>query len=720
MASSSQKKGSSNQEDERLLHDFEYPTYEQWREVAEKTLKGAPFEKKLLTKTYEGITLQPVYNPDDVRDLPHMGGLPGFAPYVRGASAAGQSAEPWKICQEITYATPEEVNEALRHDLERGQTGIRVVLDRAGQSGLDPDKAEAMEIGRDGVSVISVADIAKILQGIDSESFPLHIDAGSSGIPAAALLVAQLRDRGVNLASVGGCFENDPLGMLARHGKLPRSLDSHYNEMAALTGWALQNAPSFKTISASGHPYHDAGGSAVEELAAVLATGVTYLRELSSRGLAVNDVASKMLFSVSLGGNFFVEVAKLRAARLVWAQAVEAFGGSDAAKKMTLHARTSAWNKTALDPYVNMLRATTETFSSAVGGSDSVMTSPFDEPIRKSDSFSRRIARNLQVVLQEESHMNQVVDPAGGSWYVEYLTDAIASKAWALFQDVEREGGMAKALAAGMLQNKIKETADARAKDLNTRKSTLIGTNLFPNATEKPLDPRVSDQEALAGKRCAAAKAVRDKKSGAGPLEAMAWLAGQSSANLIEAAIEAAASGATLGEMSNALKTESSTPEKVPSIQIHRGAERHERMRMAAREYEAKTGRAPAVFLANMGPIPQHKPRADFTTGFFEVGGFTVLGNDGFKTPEEAAEAAVASNADVAVICSTDDTYPELVPRFTGSLKEKNQTMKIVLAGYPKNQVEEHKKSGVDEFIHIKANNYEILAGFLKQIGVQL
>ncbi len=701
----------------RLLGEFDYPTYEQWREVAEKSLKGAPFEKKLLTKTYEGITLKPVYNADSTSGLAHMGALPGFTPYVRGGSAAGSSASPWRISQDISCPTPSETRAALKQGLERGQSGIRLTPDEAGRDGIDPDHASPGDVGSDGISIVGIEDIATILDGIDLKGLPLAIDVGSAGVPIAAMLIAYVREGEMSPNDLEGYIENDPLGTLARKGAFPRPIENVYDEMAALAAWAEVNAPGLRTVNVAGHPYHDGGGSAVEELAYALATGTEYIRALIERGLSVDAIAPRIAFSFSVGANFFMEVSKLRAARLLWSRIIEAFGGSEAARKMEIHARSSAWNKTAFDPYVNMLRATTEAFSAAVAGAESITTAPFDSPVRQPDDFSRRIARNVQVVLQEESHVNQVVDPAGGSWYVEHLTDEVASRAWALFQKVEKAGGMYAALSAEMPQQKIAETAAARAKDLDTRKSVFIGTNIFPNATEKPLEQREPDKEALLAERGKAAKAARDKSDQSAEL---AKLSGADSGDLVEAAIEAAANGATLGQLSQALAGEGEQEIRVTPLNIHRGAERHEKMRRAVDQYAAESGKRPQVFLANMGPIPQHKPRADFSTGFFQVGGFEVLGNNGFATPEAAADAAATSGAEVAVICSTDDTYPALVPPFMARLSEKGSAIKIVLAGYPKAQINDHKQSGVNEFIHLRANNYEILAGFLEEIGIAL
>jgi methylmalonyl-CoA mutase len=697
---------------ERLLGDFEYPTYEKWREAAQKMLKGAPFEKKLFTRTYEEITLKPIYWGEDVAELKHLGGVPGQSPFIRGADLLGTSKDAWKIAQETLYATPDQVNRSLKSDIERGQTAINLLIDAAGRQGLDPDEVEAIDVGRGGQSLGTSEDIKKMLDGIDVSRFPVYIQTGASGVPVAALLAAGLKDR---TAQIRGCIGNDPLGALARDGFVPRKLKALFDETAALTAWASEKSFGMQTIMVDATTYHDGGGSAVEELAFALATGLEYMRELNSRGLNVDQVAPRIRFSFSVGPNFFMEVAKLRAARLAWARIVEALGGGEAASKMQIHVRTSAWGASASDPWVNMLRGTTETFSAAIAGVDSIHTSPFDEAVRTPDEFSRRVARNTQVVLKDESRANQVIDPAGGSWFVEKLTSEVAFQAWKLFQQVESLGGMTKALGEGMPQSVVAQTASKRARDLDTRKSVLVGVNMYANLSEQKLDRVAPDQEALKAARGAVTRAQRGAGSATNELKELAGVAGAFSSDVFEKAIAAASAGATLSQLNSSLGEEKG--ETVEPVAVHRGSDRFEELRRIAKDYAEANGHRPQVFLANMGPIPQHKPRADFTTGFFEIGGFEVLGNNGFDTPEAAADAALKSGALIVAICSTDPTYPELVPPLARKLKAENPDISIVLAGYPKDQIEAHKESGVDEFIHLRANIYELMRSFLEKVG---
>ncbi|GAB4440101.1 MAG: methylmalonyl-CoA mutase family protein [Anaerolineae bacterium] len=701
-----------------MLSEFAPPDLSEWQAEAERSLKGRPLEK-LATKTYEGIPVPPMVTQADAAGLPHLDSLPGEAPYLRGAAAAGYAASPWLISQELPYSTPTEFNSALRYDMERGQTAVHLPLDRASQLGQDPDEAAPGSVGAGGVSIATVDDLAAALEGIDLESVPLFFGATSAAVPTAALLFALVRRQGKEIAKLRGALEMDPLGTLAATGELPRSVAGAYTVMAHLLRWASANAPQLRILTVHGQPYADAGASAVQELAAVLATAVEYLREMQQRGLGVDDVAPRLRFSLSVGSDYFMEVAKLRAARLVWAKAVKAFGGSEASQKINLHARTAAWNKTITDPYVNMLRVTTEAFAGAVAGVDSLTTGPFDETVRQPDEFSRRIARNTQIILQNEAHLNKVVDPAGGAWYVEKLTDEVARRAWALFQQIEQAGGMSAALMSGTPQAQVADTAAARAKNMATRKDVLVGTNRYANLQETPLAPAQTDLAALQQARSQAIAAHRtglDNEQSTRVLALLNAVLEADAAAVLDAAIEAALAGATLGELARTLRHGDTTVTTVSPLMPVRLAAPFEALRDFADDYAAEHGHRPQVFLANMGPVPKHKPRADFSTDFFQTGGFEALTNTGFDTPEAAAAAALDSGAPIVVICGTDDMYPEVVPPLTQAIKTANPDITVVLAGYPADQIEAHRAAGVDEFIHVRANVVEILGGLQEKL----
>ena len=707
--------------DSRLFGEFTWPTYEEWRTMVERQLKGEPFEHKLITQTYEGIPVQPLYRQEDQQAWPHLNSMPGFPPFVRGITALGHVHRPWAVCQELPYRTPHEFNWAMRHDLERGLDMVNLVLDKATLFGQDPDEANIGDVGRGGVSIATVDDLATALHKIDLEEIPIFMQASSAALPMTALLMALIRRQGKSTKKLRGCIGMDSLHTLVTEGAFPRSLAGAYDRMAQLMIWAKKYAPQMHTVNIHSQPYHNGGGSAVQEVAFVLATAVEYLRELLDRGLAIDHVAQRICFSFSIGSNFFMEVAKLRAARLLWAKAVTAFGGSPSSQKMSIHVRTSAWNKTIFDPYVNMLRATVEGFAGAIGGADSMHIGPFDEPLGLPDAFARRIARNSHLILQHESHLNKVIDPAGGSWYVETLTDAIARQAWALFQQVERMGGMGQALLAGFPQAQIAQTAAQRTGNIATRRDIFVGTNMFANLAENPSEVHQIDYEDLHKRRAnyiVQHRTSLDNISNTIVLQKLVEVLNAELDNAIEAAIEAALAGATLGEIAKTLRTGDEIPTTIEPISPYRATETFESIRVASEIYRARTGSRPQVFLANMGPLAQHKARADFAADFFQVGGFEVVTNGGFATVRLAARAAIETEAPVIVICSSDESYPAIVPRLTRTIKRAEPKRIVIVAGRPGDQRDIYQKAGVDDFIHLGVNVYDKLFSLQHRLGI--
>ena len=695
------------------LDEFTPPTDEEWKAACEALLKGAPFEKKMFTKTYEGITFDPMYTRKHTEDILPKGVMPGMGDYLRGVDAAGYIGKPWGIAQACDETLPAENNELLRHEHDKGATIYHIVLDTASRTGVDARQAEA--VGDTGTSVTTVEDMHVLLTGLDLAKFPLYVYAGANAVPLLALVAAARRASGEDMAEVRGIVGADPIGALAADGKLPASLDAHYDSLAAAARWATVNAPHLRTVFVRSDVYSNGGANDVQEVASVLATATAYLRALCERGLTIDEAASQIAFAFSMGANFFLQIAKLRAVRPLWAQIVGAFGGSAEAQKMRIHARPALFFKTIYDPYVNMLRNTTEIFSGVVGGIDSFESAPFDEPIRKGDEFSRRIARNVQIMLQEEFGLLQPIDPAGGSWAVETLTRQMKEKIWAEFQRIEKEGGIIAALRAGSLQESVAAVLAARFKNADLRRDRIVGNNMYPNMTETLLETRAEDTAALKAQRTADIDAYLSDIDVKHRDEALASLRQTHS---VDNAVEAALAGATIAELMTAV-TEGNGAETVTAIAPHRWSERFEALRQRTEEYKAEKNDNVKIFLANMGPIPQHKARADFTTGFLQVGAFEVLGNDGFKTVEEAADAARASGADAVVICSTDATYPEIVPALAPKLHEVLPKARVFLAGAaPKDLLETYKEAGIDEYISVRANCYEILESLQKQKGM--
>ena len=690
------------------LDEFTPPTYEQWKEACIALLKGAPFEKKLFTKTYEGITFSPMYFHADTEPIQPAKSYPGMGDYLRGTTANGYVNAPWGIAQACDETFPAENNELLQHEIAKGSTIYNVKVDCATRKAKDA--RECKHIGKHGCSLTTLGDVTALIKGLKLDTYPLYVYAGESSLPLLALIVAAYKKQGGDVSKLKGVIGANPIAEYAGNGTLTQSLDKLFDEAAACAKWTVKNAPNVKTIFVKSNVFSNGGANDVQEVAYTIAAGVAYLRALLDRGLTIDEAASQIMFGFSMGANFFMQIAKLRAVRPIWAQIVKAFGGSEEAQKIHIHGRPAKFFKTVYDPYVNMLRDTTELFSGVVGGVDSFENSTFDEPVRKGDEFSRRIARNMQIILQEEFGLLQPIDPAGGSWAVETLTKQIKEKIWAEFQAVEGKGGILEALKGGYPQDEIANVLAARFKAAETRKDRIVGNNMYPNMTEERIDARPESQ----AENMKVRKVTIDVYlSTVDAKDAIANI----KADDVDSVIDAAANGATIAEIRKALGT--AEVEEIKAIEAHRWSERFEALRETTEKFKAETGDNVKIFLANMGPIPQHKARADFTTGFLQVGAFQVLGNNGFKTVDDAAAAAKESGADAVVICSTDATYPEIVPALAPKLHEALPNATVYLAGAaPADKLEEYNAAGIDDYIHVKANCYKVIQTLQQKKGM--
>ncbi|MCX6954998.1 MAG: acyl-CoA mutase large subunit family protein, partial [Verrucomicrobia bacterium] len=470
----------------------------QWRKTVESELKGVPFEKKLVTRTPEGAALQPLYTRLDLAAVPDLAARPGAAPYLRGTYTVGARDRSWETCQEIPAATPAEFNRALLGALMQGQNSVSLTPDAATLAGRDPATTEADAVGAGGVSLADATDLARALEKVAIDCVPVHLATGAVAGPLAALYLAAVTARAIPYEKLTGSVTADPLGEWVRRGRLASPLAGQFDELAAWTTWAAKNAPALRTVGVSTVTWSDAGATATQELAFALAAGVEYLRALTARSVPAATAAARMRFTFAVGSQFFSEVAKFRAFRLLWVRALTAFGAGGAAKALVVHARTGRWNKTVHDMHVNMLRVTTEACSAVLGGVDSLHVSPYDEIGGAPDEISQRIARNVHTLLAEEFHFKDTADPAGGSWYVEKLTDDFARRAWKQFQEIEAAGGYATALRAGLPQKLVAASAAEKDDAIGKRRTGLIGTNLFPNLREKIPTVKSRDTVALA------------------------------------------------------------------------------------------------------------------------------------------------------------------------------------------------------------------------------
>lgn len=699
------------------LDEFTPPAYDEWKEACVALLKGAPFEKKMYTKTYEGITFEPMYTKAMSEAILPKNSYPGIDDFLRGSKINGYVQEPWGVAQSCDETLPKENNELLKHEIDAGSTIYNIRLDTATLANKDAQYASC--VGDEGCSISTLDDMHRLLNGLDLEKHGLYIYAGASSLPILAMTAAALKASGYLLQNVHGFIGANPIGELAAKGTNYAALNNLYDEMYQSAKWTQANMPKLRTIMVNSDAFSCGGANDVQETAYTISVAAAYIRALMQRGLNIKQAAGQIYFGFSMGANFFMQIAKLRAVRPIWAKIVAEFGGDEEDQRMYVHGKPALFFKTIYDPYVNMLRNTTEIFSGVVGGLDSYENSPFDEPIRKGDEFSRRIARNVQIMLQEEFGLLKPIDPAGGSWAVETLTKEIKEKIWAEFQLIEGKGGIVKALLEEYPQSQITKTLEERFKNAEYRKDRIVGNNMYPNMTEELLDKRSEDHDEIKRQRMNAIGEYLNDMDDVYKQENIAKLA-ELKDELLAQAVQSIQAGATIGEIRAALnKHYTGKNEKITVIRPHRWSERYEALRQVTENYKGKYNDNVKIFLANMGPIPQHKARAEFSTSFLQVGAFDVAPNDGFKTINEAVAAAVKSNPDVVVICSTDKTYPEIVPELAPKLKQILPQTTVYLAGAaPKDLETTYREAGVDDFISVKANCYKILQFLQKKKGM--
>lgn len=693
-----------------LGDDFPPISYDAWRSLAEADLEGASFEQKLVTHTYEGIDVQPVYTRRDWPGESDPAGFPGLSPFTRGTRPLGAAQIGWDLRQEHAHPDMCATNQAILDDIQGGVTSLLLRLDVAARNGLDPDDPAAAELaGRDGLMAYHVNDFDRALAGVDLAKIGVTLEAGAAFLPAAATLVALWQRRGVPPGQVRGAFNADPLAVLARDGQLPMSPAEALAQMADLAAWTAKHCPNATAVRVGTAPYHHAGATAAQDLAFGMATALEYLRVLTRTGLSVDTAVGQILFSISLGTHHFLALAKLRAARRLWARVVEACGGSKAAAGMHIHARVSKRVLTLRDPYVNLLRNTVACYAAGMGGAEAITSVPFDSVAGLPDSLSRRIARNTVLILQEEAHLHRVIDPAGGSWYLDWLTDQVAKQAWGIFQEVERGGGMLHAIQNGWVAQQIDSAFVPRARNLARRKEGITGVSEFPSVGEASVARPTPDRLAL--RNVAAQRVISARRDGS----ALAALY-RSGESLTELAVAAAAEEASLGQLARSMGFHKE-PTAIPPLTPHPFAQPFEELRDASDAWQASHGKRPRVFLANMGPTSHHIARATYAKNFFEAGGFEVIGNNGFRDGTAAAKAFADSGATIGVICSSDKLYPEVVPQVAPKLKAAG-ARSVVLAGNPAANETAWRSFGVDRFIFIKCDVLATLRAMLQEEGV--
>jgi len=616
-----------------LFKDFPSVSIEEWEEKIKQDLKGADYEKKLVWKSPEGINVKPYYCSEHLEQLSYLNSHPGEFPYTRGFSKFGNN---WDIREDIIVKQPEEANIKALRVLGKGATGLGFIVRKG--------------------AVKIPGDLEKLLDRIELEKTSINFLSGTETPKLISLFAGIVEKRKIDAGKITGSANFDPFGYLTNNGKYITNREQDINDTAGLIENYGKKFPLFRLIGVNGINFCNAGASAVMELAFSLATGNEYISVLTGMGLPVDLIAQNIQFNLSSGSNYFMEIAKLRAARMLWAWIVQAWEPkSESSLKTFIHAETSDFNKTIYDPYVNMLRTTTEAMASTIGGANSLYVKPFDRSFRDSSGFSERIARNTQIILKNEAYFDKITDPSAGSYYIESLTDSIVSETWKLFQQIEKDGGYTVALQNGFIQEQIEELCRKRRGNFAQRKEVLVGTNQYVNASEYAIN-----------------NVTRESRESIKPAD-----------NLI-----------------------------TKPLKKFRVAEVFEELRMNTEKFKGKT---PEVFLFTYGNKKIRKARAAFATNLFAIAGFKIIDNTGFETVEEGLNEAGKRNPEIVVLCSSDEEYPIIADIIYKNLSDKTI---LVIAGYPKKSIDNLKKSGYKHFIHIKTDVPDVLRNFQQELKI--
>ncbi len=675
---------------------FAPSTKAEWIAKVEAELNGASYDT-LGSETLGGVPLEPLYTADDLAEI-DSAGFPGVFPFVRGARPLGG----WKIRQEYDDPRLTVCSEKVRKGVEHG---VEALWLRLGP--------------RHGCRVLTVEDIDTLLAPVDLRTTSVCLDAGSDALAVAAGLVAVAERREIGAAQLHACFGLDPIGLLAANGGIEGGMRARLGELRDLGAWCSEHAPLARAVCVSSDAVQNGGASTVQELAASIATGVEYLRQLTDAGLSVDQAARQIFFSYSISSDFFAQIAKLRAARWLWAHVVVASGGEPRSGAMEIHARTSRFTKTQRDPWVNMLRATAECTAAVLGGAQSVATLPFDVAIGPPGELAERVARNTQVVLREESHLDAVADPAGGSWFVEKLTFDLGRAAWEELQRIEAAGGILRAMASGRLADPVREVARTAQGRVATRKTPIVGVSEFPNLQE---DSVVREPVSVEEIRRSFKEALNSLDLGAhrGKLIAIAHTLqadNRAPGGLMDVCVGATLSGADLHSIATVLRH--GQPDfHVEPIRQWRQAEAWERLRDRTDRHVVEAGSRPTAFLANLGPIPAHKARSNWTRNLLAAAGVEALTNDGFDAANALEAAFADSGAGMAVVCGSDSDYEELLEPAVASLKAAGCPL-VLVAGRPGDRESRLREAGVSDFIFVGADVLRVMRQVLEALGVK-
>ena len=665
------------------------PDLDKWRALAEKEVKRDP--DTLTWETPEGIAVKPLYTADDLQGIEHLDSLPGIKPFVRGPRATMYTGRPWTIRQYAGFSTAEASNAFYRKALAAGQQGVSVAFDLATHRGYDSDHPRVVgDVGKAGVAIDSVEDMKILFDGIPLGEISVSMTMNGAVIPILANFIVAGEGQGVSRAQLSGTIQNDILKEFMVRNTYIYPPEPSMRIIADIIEYTAKEMPKFNSISISGYHMQEAGATLVQELAFTLADGREYVRAALAKGLDVDAFAGRLSFFFAIGMNFFMEAAKLRAARLLWTRIMEEFNPKKPGSLMLrTHCQTSGVSLQEQDPYNNVIRTAYEALSAALGGTQSLHTNALDEAIALPTEFSARIARNTQLILQHETGVTKVVDPLAGSYYVESLTNELAEKAWALIEEVEAMGGMTKAVNEGLPKRLIEEAATRKQAAIDRGDEVIVGVNKYRLEQEDDLDILDIDNAAVREAQIARIEKMRrqrDPKKWQDTIDALRKVAQTGEGNILEAAVEAARARATLGEISDALRDAFGDHAAVPKVvrkvygAAYAGEPEYETLTQRLEDFAKVLGETPKLLVAKLGQDGHDRGAKIIASAFGDIG-FEVIAGPLFQTPEEAADLAVASKVHVVGMSSLAAGHKTLAPQLVEALKARGASEVIVVVG---------------------------------------
>ncbi|WP_458792450.1 methylmalonyl-CoA mutase [Yoonia sp. MH D7] len=663
--------------------------FDEWSKIAAKELRGKPIDA-LTWNTLEGIAVKPLYTSDDTDGLPHMGSIPGAAPFTRGVKATMYAGRPWTIRQYAGFSTAEESNAFYRAALAGGQQGVSVAFDLATHRGYDSDHPRVEgDVGKAGVAIDSVEDMKILFDGIPLDKVSVSMTMNGAVIPILANFIVTGEEQGHDKALLAGTIQNDILKEFMVRNTYVYPPEPSMRIIADIIGYTSEHMPKFNSISISGYHMQEAGANLVQELAFTLADGREYVRTAIAAGMDVDKFAPRLSFFFAIGMNFFMEAAKLRAARLLWSKIMAEFDPKDEKSTMLrTHCQTSGVSLQEQDPYNNVIRTAYEAMSAVLGGTQSLHTNALDEAIALPTDFSSRIARNTQLILQEETGITNVVDPLAGSYYVESLTAELAEKAWKIIEEVEELGGMTKAVASGMPKLRIEESAATRQAMIDRGTEVIVGVNKYRKDNEDPIDIRDIDNASVRLSQIARIEKTRASRDQAACDAALAEITrrAKEGGNLLEAAVEAARHRATGGEISMAMEVEFGRHRaEVKTLAgvygaAYEGDAGFEAIQKSVEDFAEEEGRRPRMLVVKMGQDGHDRGAKVIATAFADIG-FDVDVGPLFQTPAEAAQDAVDNDVHVIGISSQAAGHKTLAPQLIKALKDAGAEDILVICG---------------------------------------